>query len=113
MKRIIAIVLMAGLCPAYAAPDPASAATVAQRLAEAKAACPDCYRVINTNGVFVGVTKAQYDAIEAAKQSQRDRIKASMERRRKHTPRKHPLSGRGPMQLRRGFQKPIKGVNEQ
>jgi len=38
MKRILDIVLMTGLCPAYAAPDPASAATVAQRLAAAKAA---------------------------------------------------------------------------
>ena len=103
MKRIITIMFLASAVdPAFAAP------TVAARLAAAKAACPNCYRVINTNGVFVGVTKAQYDAIEAEKQSQRDRIKASMERRRKHTPRKHPSSGRGPMQLRRGYIPPAK-----
>ena len=103
MKRIITIMFLASAFdPAFAAP------TVAERLAAAKAACPNCYRVLNTNGVYFGVTKAQYDAIEAEKQAQRDRIKASMERRRKHTPRKHPLSGRGPMQLRRGYIPPAK-----
>ena len=101
MKRFLTILSIIAFGPAFAEP------TMAQRLAEAKAACPNCYRVINTNGVFVGVTKAEYDAIEAEKQSQRDRIKASMERRRRHTPRKHPLSGRGPMSLRRGWQKPV------
>lgn len=102
MKRVLFTLFM------VAALDPASAAdTVAQRLAAAKAACPNCYRVLNTNGVYFGVTKEQYDAIEAEKQAQRDRIKASMERRRKHTPRKpHKRTGLGPIQLRRGYQRP-------
>ena len=39
--------------------------TMAQRLAEAKAACPDCYRVIVTNGVCVGMNRVQYMAYEA------------------------------------------------
>ena len=103
MKRIIFTLFI------VAALDPASAAdTVAQRLAAAKAACPNCYRVLNTNGVFVGVTKAEYDAIQAAKEAERQRVKASMERRRPHTPRRHPQTGRGPIQLRRGYFRPAK-----
>jgi len=101
IRIIFTLFMVAAIGPALAVD------TVAQRLAAAKAACPNCYRVLNTNGVYFGVTKAQYDAIEAEKQSQRDRIKASMERRRKHTPRKHPLSGKPPMSLRRGWQRPV------
>ena len=103
MKRIITIMFLA------VASDPAFAAqTVAQRLADAKAACPNCYRVLNTNGVYFGVTKAEYDAIQAAKEAERQRVKASMERRRPHTPRRHPQTGRGPIQLRRGYFRPAK-----
>jgi len=41
-------------------------AEITAKLAAAKAACgPDCYRVIQTNGVYVGMTKAQYEAYEA------------------------------------------------
>lgn len=32
------------------------------KFAAAKAACPDCYRVVVTNGVYVGMTKPQYEA---------------------------------------------------
>ena len=39
---------------------------ITAKLAAAKAACgPDCYRVIQTNGVYVGMTKAQYEAHQA------------------------------------------------
>ena len=38
-------------------------AEITAKFAAAKAACgPDCYRVIVTNGVYVGMTKPQYDA---------------------------------------------------
>ena len=41
-------------------------AEITAKLAAAKAACgPDCYRVIQTNGVYVGMTKAQYEAHQA------------------------------------------------
>lgn len=42
-------------------------AEITAKLAAAKAACgPDCYRVIHTNGVYVGMTKEQYEAHQAA-----------------------------------------------
>lgn len=41
-------------------------AEITAKLAAAKAACgPDCYRVVHTNGVYVGMTKAQYEAHQA------------------------------------------------
>ena len=41
-------------------------AEITAKLAAAKAACGlDCYRVIQTNGVYVGMTKAQYEAHQA------------------------------------------------
>lgn len=85
--------------------DPASAAdTVAQRLAAAKDACPGCYRVINTNGVFVGVTKAEYDAIQAQKAA-RPLTRKTMFGPRKTKPKERPQ--RGPLPLRRGWQRPV------
>ena len=45
-------------------------AEITAKLAAAKAACgPDCYRVIHTNGVYVGMTRAQYEAHQAASAS--------------------------------------------
>lgn len=45
-------------------------AEITAKLAAAKAACgPDCYRVIFTNGVAVGMTKVQWDAYQAASAS--------------------------------------------
>ena len=45
-------------------------AEITAKLAAAKAACgPDCYRVVHTNGVYVGMTRAQYDAYQAASAS--------------------------------------------
>ena len=45
-------------------------ADITAKLAAAKAACgPDCYRVIFTNGVAVGMTKVQWDAYQAASAS--------------------------------------------
>ena len=35
--------------------------TIAERLEAAKAACPDCYRVVEVDGEFVGMTKERYD----------------------------------------------------
>ena len=41
-------------------------AEITAKLAAAKAACgPECYRVVFTNGVAVGMTKAQYEAHQA------------------------------------------------
>ena len=37
-------------------------AAITAKFAAAKAACPDCYRVVVTNGVYVGMTRPQYDA---------------------------------------------------
>ena len=99
MKRIITIMFLASAVdPAFAAP------TVAARLAAAKAACPNCYRVINTNGVFVGMNRADYEAYEASRVKKAGHRPAAG----RHTPRKHPLSGRGPMSLRRGYIPPAK-----
>ena len=45
-------------------------AEITAKLAAAKAACgPDCYRVVHTNGVAVGMTKVQWDAYQAASAS--------------------------------------------
>ena len=45
-------------------------AEITAKLAAAKAACgPECYRVVFTNGVAVGMTRAQYDAYQAASAS--------------------------------------------
>jgi hypothetical protein len=45
-------------------------AEITAKLAAAKAACgQECYRVVFTNGVAVGMTKAQYDAYQAASAS--------------------------------------------
>ncbi len=47
-------------------------AEITARLAAAKAACgPECYRVVFTNGVAVGMTKAQWDAYQAGSASNR------------------------------------------
>lgn len=45
-------------------------AEITAKLAAAKATCgPECYRVVFTNGVAVGMTRAQYDAYQAASAS--------------------------------------------
>lgn len=45
-------------------------AEITAKFAAAKAACgPECYRVVFTNGVAVGMTRAQYDAYQAASAS--------------------------------------------
>ena len=45
-------------------------AEITAKLAAAKAACgPECYRVVFTNGVAVGMTRAQYEAYQAASAS--------------------------------------------
>lgn len=41
--------------------------TIAERLEAAKAACPGCYRVVEVDGQFVGMTKEQYIEHKAAK----------------------------------------------
>ena len=42
-------------------------AEITAKLAEAKKVCsPDCYRVVFTNGVAVGMTKPQYDEYQSA-----------------------------------------------
>ena len=41
--------------------------TIAERLEAAKAACPDCYRVVEVDGEFVGMTKERYDEHMARK----------------------------------------------
>ncbi len=98
MKRVLFILSIMAFGPALAAD------TVAQRLAAAKAACPNCYRVICTNGVYVGVTKTEYDAIQAAK-SARPLTRKTMFGPRKTPPRPRPQ--RGPLPLRRGWQRPV------
>ena len=98
MKRVLTILFIIALGPAYAD------MTMAQRLAAAKAACPNCFRVICTNGVYVGVTKAEYDAIQAQKAA-RPLTRKTMFGPRKTPPRPHPQ--RRPLPLRRGWQKPM------
>lgn len=52
-------------------------AEVTAKLAAAKAACgPECYRVIQTNGVYVGMTKAQYEAHQAVSAAKHRAIRA-------------------------------------
>ncbi len=66
---------------------------VTAQLKSAKAACgPDCYRVLCTNGVYVGMTKPQYDAYQAAKaeEAKRDREIMQARKHRKHAPRLTP-----------------------
>lgn len=99
MRRILIILSIIAFGPASAEP------TVAQRLAVAKAACPNCYRVLNTNGVYFGVTKAEYDAINAAKKAARPLTRKTMLGPRKTPPRPRPQ--RGPLPLRRGWQRPV------
>lgn len=99
MIRILSIILIVAACnPAIATP------TMAQVLADAKAACPNCYRVICTNGVYVGVTKTEYNAIQAAK-SAHPLTRKTMFGPRKTPPRPRPY--RAPIPLRRGWQRPL------
>lgn len=64
--------------------------------------------MIITNGVYVGMTKPQYEAYEAAKKAASEERNAKMHQRRpRQTPRKpHKRTGLGPIQLRRGYQPP-------
>ena len=45
----------------------ARAAALAQKYMKAKAACTNCYRVVMTNGVCIGMTKEQYDQYQQDK----------------------------------------------
>ncbi len=49
---------------------------IAARLEAAKAACPDCYRVVQTETGYVGMTKAQYESYQADKKAKAERMKA-------------------------------------
>ncbi len=71
--------------------------SITAKFAAAKAACgPDCYRVLCTNGVYVGMTKPQYDAYQAAKadEAMRDREIMQARKSRKRTPRLMPKKDR-------------------
>ncbi len=64
---------------------------IAARLEAAKAACPDCYRVVEVEGRgFVGMTKAQYEAYQAEKKAKAERMKERRENPRRHVPSVHP-----------------------
>lgn len=82
--------------------------SITAKFAAAKAACPDCYRVVVTNGVYVGMTKSQYDAYNAAKaeEGRRDRkiiqarkirnrmpVKNFRSHSRKHMKKRKPVNG--------------------
>ena len=62
--------------------------SITAKFAAAKAACPGCYRVIVTNGVYVALTKPQYEAYEREKAEAAKREREAMEasKQRKHTP---------------------------
>lgn len=66
MKFAIAMILAAVvIVPALAdggSSRHAQTMEITAKFAAAKAACPDCYRVVVTNGVYVGMTKPQYEA---------------------------------------------------
>ena len=49
----------------------AKAMSLAQKYMEAKAACTNCYRVVSTNGVCVGMTKEQYDQYQKDKEEKK------------------------------------------
>lgn len=66
--------------------------SITAKFAAAKAACPDCYRVVVTNGVYVGMTKPQYDAYisEKDENAKRERKEMELRKHRKHAPGSHP-----------------------
>ena len=64
--------------------------TIAERLEAAKAACPGCYRVVEVDRQFVGMTKAQYESYQAEKKAKAERMKARRENPRRHVPSVHP-----------------------
>lgn len=72
MKFAIAMILAAfAIVPALAdggSSRHAQTMEITAKFAAAKAACPDCYRVVVTNGVYVGMTKPQYDAYISEKE---------------------------------------------
>ena len=103
MKRIyITLIAAMTICSAL------SVDTIAQRLSAAKAACPNCYRVVNTNGVYVGMNRADYEAYEAAKKAESEKRNAKFHQKRLRIipNKKHKRSRKGPMPLRRGYIKP-------
>ena len=55
---------------------------VADRLAAAKAACPGCYRVVQTETGYVGMTREQYDAYQAEKRRKAEEDNARFRMRR-------------------------------
>ena len=103
MKRIyITLIAAATICAALAVD------TIAQQLAAAKAACPNCYRVVNTNGVYVGMNRADYEAYKAAKKAKSEKRNARFHQKRPRIIpyKRHKRSGKGPMPLRRVYIKP-------